>query len=365
MKIHLERQALVPRLILLMGLLLYGWVWHAHAQDRGSRPIEFSEPRTGADAPTNDQNFGSERRRLTDLEDRLSKTFSFFEFEDSMSGAPAPRAPRRAPVAAKPSKRSGFLVDEKDWAFSDPLSSLKDADQEEAYGDHLLPGENGDSRSAQREANLLNSLRGDDWLVNGAERETFWEMSPASSGRDPNEAGLLNGHNEQADQTFDAASDEDLWPRLERLLGAKDSTISVPETRDSERRSFVDAEPGAWDPFLRQRRETRTEQYRALVGFGVNDPLNGSMVNGAPELSGNDVSRYGPTPLTMEGFGGGRSRQSLQPVMSAGRSSLTPTAPAAPSRTTVFDSLEVEPPLSSAPASTVSKPFYQRPQRQF
>ena len=124
-------------LVLAVGAAMMLPCGRSAGQQQGSRPIEFSDPKDPSALATNDHEFGSERRRLTDLEDRLSKVFRFFDAEDSMSGAPALRMPRRAPTVVRQqrAKPSGLFEDEERWTSTESLAKLRDLFEANAEAD--------------------------------------------------------------------------------------------------------------------------------------------------------------------------------------------------------------------------------------
>ena len=336
----------------------------SHAQSRGARPIEFSEPRDKRGQATNDQQFGAERRRLTDLEDRLSKTFNFFDFEDSMSGAPAPRMPRRVPVVPKQAKPSGLLTDGEDWAVSPGMSTLDDMENEENRADHPFDPDTRDDYRP-KEADLLNSLKSEDWLVNATMSEGFWEM-PLVARQDPTERPPWESSLQQDISSFDSRKTEDLRPRLEGLLGRNEHMESPFGNRDGGNRSFSGENAYELGRASQARVDTRRDEYRALLGMEVKPETSQSLAITTPGSSGR---RYDSFEASSQVFANpdSRSQRSLYPVRSADRSSLYPTAPTAPQRPSLLDPIEVERASNSAPppASAVSNPFYEPPRRQF
>lgn len=321
------------------------------------RPIEFTEPLTPGGASTNGQDFASEKRRLTDLENRLPKPLPLFEFEGSLSGTPAPPAPRYVPVPAKQPKRSGLFVDSDDWALSAPLNNLKDTAPEEAMTDYTSRG-----NPAKTTENLLNALRRDDWLVNGALMTPLIE-TPQLADQSPDDFSALPSTQSHPKRSFRSEHEVDLWPRLENLLEAKDRDASVFANRDADGQSVVDADTtGLWRA-QRQRSEARSEEYRSLLGLGVNPRPTAPLFNGS---ANNAPGNNGQLPSLLPTHDFGTSpKPSLQPLMSPSRGPLQPMPPTPPTRATVFDSFEEEQALQSAPPSTVSKPFYEPPKRPY
>jgi len=338
-----------------------------HAQGGDSRPIEFSEPR-GADASaTNDQRVGAERRRLTDLEDRLSKTFNFFESGDSFGGASAPQPvpQRRAPVATKQRPRSaGFFGEEGDWVFSDPLQKFKvllEEDEESKEVDGGFGGEN----DGPGPVDLLESLKTDDWLVKGTLGENFWEMQvPGSGGGDAPLAVAISksdGHNQFSAPT----SAEDLRPRLEGVFGMTPHRPGSSSGLEHAREAFADGAAYELGQLSRPADQMRREQYRALLGLSteaVKDPLAAPGYDPSP-------GGFNPSnPFRSNPF----ARDSIQVASPSGLSSVdsmypqAPSMPVAPAVPGFSEPAGLDPVFEGSTHTrpgVLADPFYRMPQR--
>ena len=342
-----------------MVVLLGGSAW---AQSQGSRPIEFSEPRDKSGQATNDQKFGNDRRRLKDLEDRLSKTFNFFESSDSLGGAPAPRLPRRAPVPAKRSQNSGIFDTEEQREDTDPLARLRQLLESEGLLESSLDSEDS-ATSPEAEPDLLEALKSDDWLSRGMLDETFWG-TPLETEDKPNEDSPWETAKDSQNEVFKPNNFNDLRPRLEGFLDQSSANQSAFATRSSGFSSFTGGNAFELGRPSRTVTDTRRDEYRNLLGMGISKSPNQT----ATSINTGTVSS-GYTPPTASSMGVRReSQQSMYPVRGGyDRTSLYPTAPTAPKRPSVFDPIEVEVPAKnvSPSANLLANPFYEQPQRQF
>lgn len=328
-----------------------------------SRPIEFSEPRDEGGQATNDQGFGSERRRLTDLEDRLSKTFNFFDSADSFSGAPAPRMPRRVSAPVSRRKSPGLFESGKERDASDPLSRLRELLESDGPMDVLLDTGEGDAGD-KTEPDLLDSLKNDDWLVRGTLDDTFWGI-PLEAEKKANEAATEQPFQDQNRLSFEPGPEDQFRSQLDSYLGRKKPQPSPFATGESGPALFVSGDEFEFGQASRKASDARREEYRALLGFGVNPQVNPSaeaVVSSSP-----GPGAYTPPPARAFNTREYPSARSLHPVLAADRTSLYPTAPMAPQRPSVFDPIEVD--ASVAPASAGAglrgSPFYEPPRRQF
>jgi len=336
----------------------------SHAQRQGSRPIEFSQPRDKGTQHTNSQEFGAERRRLTDLEDRLSKTFNFFDVEDSMSGAPAPRPVRRARVVSTRPKPKSLFEEDDHLSSSDPLARLRDLmESEGSVADELDPSSPMDP--SDDGLNLLESLKADDWLVKGTMSESFWEMplvsNPGSDEFSPNEDEPSSYSPPQ-----NWGADNGVNPQLEDLMGRDRSRISPFGNRQAGGHPFSGGDGFGLGQPPHSTIDGRRSEYRAFSGLADQTDPRQAIVPTTSWNSSPLPDQHAPTSVT-RGNVQAKSRPSLYPMRQANHDSLYPTAPTAPQRPSVFDPIEVEQPVSSAsaPASVLSDPFYRAPQRQF
>lgn len=353
----------------IVGILIFQTA-AGYAQSRDSKPIKFSKPRDNGDPPASSEEFSPEKRRLTDLEESLSKTFNFLDFEDSMSGAPAPRALRRV-IAPKQPSTSGLLEDEN-WMLSDSLSKLRDSMRdEEGFID-------GPFDLGQREdyvpkgANFLNSLRSEDWLVNAARDETYWEKQTLNS-PEANKRSSAELSTPQVINPFNMSPAEPLRPRLEGLLGRSEHPELYFRERDVAARPFIGGNDYELGQPVKSRSAVRHDEYRALLGLAAKDATVRQPKKVVTDSPGFERNSLTTSPFSSSTRTGGSprndSRRSLYGygVPSEERSSLYPAAPTAPQKPSVLDSFEIGQPTSTTPtpAGVITSPFYQPPQRQF
>lgn len=342
----------------------------APLQAEGARPIEFSEPRDPTGRSTNSENPATERRRLTDLEDRLSKTFDFLEFEDSLSGLPntSPSPVRRVPNPARPAKPLNFWEQVEEWSLIDKSRQpegwdTETGDRERSFG----IGERG--TKASREKNLLESLRSEDWLVRGSMSASFWEMpliprldSPANNAP----SGIPEGRDSLPLDRIQSAA---VNPTRDLSAGWQSGPNITTGSRDRKEQAPDWSPPLGPGAVARRETEVNVDAYRNLLGMG-------SIPTRAPADLTSEVYRSIPggmgvvPPPTAPslGFEPGRLQgSSLQPLRPVDRALLAPIAPVAPSRPTVFDALQPETELEAAskPWGNVSRPFYEAPRRRF
>ncbi|MCU0771945.1 MAG: hypothetical protein MUE94_09305 [Verrucomicrobia bacterium] len=357
-------------LALVAVLLWLGAGFPAQGQSDGSRPIEFSEPRDPRSQTNSVRSVGAERRRLTELEDRLSKAFHFLDFDDSMSGVPAPNPVRRAPVQPKPAKPAGLLTDEENWGLSKKSLEPEGPDRKRSRSE--LPSESvpmEDARSSQDD--LLDSLRREDWLVNEMTSETFWEMPltarPEAMGRNP-----PTGPDAREKPKFDSSPPTATGSRPGWWTSRDSPRDAFVEPRDLGGASKDRGEVYELGRPARRESGASVDAYRTLLGLGAQSVPSGGAGVGATSEAWS--KRYGSSGAAITpqapGLETGASRLrtgSLQPLRSVDQSLFAPTAPVAPPRPSVFDALEVEAAFRSTPesGSSLSKPFYEPPRRQF
>jgi hypothetical protein len=351
---------------LTLLVLLTGLPYSGPAQRTDSRPIEFSEPRENKSTRTNSGEFGSERRRLSDLEDRLSKTFDFFQFEDSLSGSPAFTTPRRTVVSPKNPKTSVKPSKAEDWLTANPLDEDLPAElfSADRFSELAAPDQQ------QDRSTLLDSLRGEDWLVRGTMGATFWEI-PVVQTKAANEQVPWDSFGQRPVAQKERGADEDFESRLQNFLSRTSGAESRFELPDRKFPTARNLEPFAPDQtFRRGGLDQRREEYRDLVGLNTKPasipaPAGSGLYGGSQTGPGTypsylQASRPASTATTLTG-------SSLHPVRSSERESLYPGSPYAPQRPSVLDTLDIEPQAtpSVAPENRVSSPFYQPPRRQF
>jgi hypothetical protein len=347
-----------------MGLFLLSSV-SGNAQREASRPIEFSEPRNKGGQSTNDQQFSGGKRRLIDLEERLSKTFNFFDPGDSMGGAPAPQLPRRSRVPAKRSKSAGIFDTEDTRDDSDPLARLRELLESDGSAAQSIDSDMND-RQEPSEPNLLESLKNDNWLVNSITDDAFWGLPlEAEEKRDgatpwqtPQESGM---------DSFKTAQEVDYRSQMQGFLGRNPANRSSFETIKQGSPSFRENDPYELGQPMRTAMDARRDNYRALLGLeAISSTRESARVITAPPQS----SRYGNLGVAPQGMRSG-TPQSLQPVGPIGsvsdRTYLQPTAPTAPQKPSVFDPIDINatPGAVSPAASVIANPFYEQPRRQF
>lgn len=351
-------------------LVLLGMGLSVRAQDPGSTPVELSVPKAETATPTNTNRSNTRQTRLTELEERLSKVFDFFRVDDSLSGMPTFRAPARPTTVVKPTPSSGNTGDlNNDWLQEDIFPDLpgfaKDTKRSEDSPD---PG-NADFQD--QKSTLLDSLRGDDWLVKGTMGETFWEI-PVLPNRNESDRTPWDAGNRFKGASEERKSEEDLRSRLDGLLGRSGRTVSPLDVPD-----YRSLNSGSLDPFnsgpawQREAQNQRRDEYRELLGMNPKPavestklaPLNGSF---SSTMGGADRSYLNGTPSGLNSRSG--SPNSLYPVRSPERESIYSSSPYTPQRPSVTDPLELEPqtsPNTLSPERRVSSPLYQAPRRQF
>lgn len=363
MSIVVANRFLRPGLVVAVAALVILSTGRGLAQREGSRPIEFSEPRDQSARGENAQGFGAEQRRLTDLEDRLSKAFSFFDTDDSMSGVPVQTLPRRAPVTVKRSKPSGLFDDPDQESSTDALNRLMDSLNSSNPSDSPFGAANKKDPGSGK-VNLLNSLNTDDWLVKGMMRDSYFGI-PVAAKDNSVDASKLNTLQPWERGSIGVYSHADRTPRIESFSGA-DRFFSSPSGRSPDDRFVAGGTAYELGQPVRTSEDVHIEEYRALLGLAPKPGMS------QPSTVAGVVSPGSfPEPRTrfFSGFEDLRtvSPRTLRPVRSPERSSLYPTAPTAPKRPSAFDPIGNQVPVTSSPSSgtLLGSPFYEPLRRQF
>lgn len=328
-------------------------------QGREVRSIEYSDPRGATASVTNSNPFGSDQTSLHALEERLSKTFNFLKFTDSVSGAPVPRNLPRVVVVPEKSKNLGLLNNNEDWTLSDLIEGLpgtSDSEDRSKYG-----VSEGDERFARPSyEDPLDNLRGDDWLVQGVGEDAFWKK-PRGSRSSP----MLSNDEEGAQRrsAFSTTRIDAENSRWSRNQGRQGQVSDRNASSSLGRREVADfGSPEVYGLNRRARLDAfaqRQEAYRRLLGYAPRpssaQPLQRTPPTGLGqglETGGSTLSRQN----TPESFGGADNFGfgALSPVTPFDHQSLYPAVPTAPQRPTAGYSFEQE------EKQRLSTPSYQR-----
>jgi hypothetical protein len=229
---------------------------------------------------------------------------------------------------------------------------------------------NSSGKDRPRESSsTLESLRGEDWLVRGALGEAFWDV-PLVADRNQPSTETQRTPLRLGSETKDFTSINTYSSRGEAFtLSPKqlDSRLSIPDPGLSTTVAADVFELGEFSS--KTTASQRRDDYRQLIGMGPQPvpslstaPINRSYV-GIPSEA---YPSYTP-PKSSGSPSRTESPNSLYPTRSTDRTILYPSAPVAPQRPSVFDTLEADtyatPPTT--PDKRLSDPFYQPSRRQF
>ena len=342
----------------------------AAAQQRGSRPIEFSEPKDGSIKATNRQDLGSQGRRLSHLEDDLSKTFNFFQLEDSMGGSSSLRPPARGQVLPRQTKSTGLSGNKLDWLQEDSRFALPKFDDTKLFD--VDAKTDGQSRQPGSEkSTLLETMRGEDWLLRGTMGNTFFEI-PITSQNEANQRAPWEMPFSGRQPSADANEEGTLGSKLDQLVrgnpASSDPGFNKPSLRPGQDRSRELYDFG--QPMRMTLQDRRRETFKDLLGMAPTAGVRPAQPSAVDRMAPRDPLASTPAYLPSTSLHGARKTSeadSLQPVGWADRGTLyAPIAVTTP-RPSVLDPIEVEPASRTTPqsGSGLSSPLYQRPQRSY
>ena len=365
--------------LVLSGSLVLG-------QDGGSRPIEYSEPRgfeTPSATPREPKKKPGER---TNIDEDLPKRFESFDFGDSLSGVASFQPPPRTQPVNRTTRAKGDKDKNDPWTEAEYLSEFDNRPEDLLLKDPNESSESEENTKEEERGRMLDSLRGEDWLVRGTMGETFWQVNgnkekDGGSSYVPWDTMLAN-----ADSTDKIKRDEleSFSPQLEGFLGQPVESISMFGYPNSGAPTFA---PGynssSSSSGLRSWESSRTsnnkEGYRDLIGLPAQTrpDYSSTFQNfGDDGFSRRTSPAIAPayTPPTFSSpnivgapSGLGNSSGSLQPVRTPDWNSLFNSSPGGAKSFNGFETPDLSVP--SGPSSSpdrgwMSNPLYQPPRRQ-
>jgi len=366
------------RLVLGVTLILVAVGPSAVAQSGGSRPIEFSAPRGVEESSTNSLRFRSSLRGSGNLDEELSKRFDFFDLENSLSGVSAFRPAARPQTIVRQSRNANNVNGESSWLTHESLNGGTDGSKSN------LPFDSTDSKDSEQaavndeddRAKMLDSLRGEDWLVRGTMGDTFW-AAPIPQDKEKGAQKLWEiGLSADSEGGLQVQEKDEFRPPLEGLFG---QTIEPPQTfeiqdnrpsrlvRNDETRNFGQG-------FRRSDDSNNRDAFRELIGLEARpsqdysttfpNSMHDGLANGsAPTFA----PSYTQPALSGVPTGFGTPQSSFQPVRPPDWNSMFQSPQGIQNRPNSLQSFDPVAPSNPSSSSDkgLSNPFYQPPRRQY